>query len=213
MAVVLLDSHWITRTAVRAAMARTGDLQIVAEADDIDWVFAHISGDAPPDVLVMTDAYDPASVITGLIEAVPDWPIRMLMIGGEGFPAAFDQRCAAAGWLPQSSTEKEFIAAVRLIAAGHFVVPRPRDSTPSVPKRLDTNGLALTAREVEVLMLLAEGQTNAEISIRLRLGESTVKSHVQNLLSKLGARNRVKAAIYAYEAGLVTPAPRNGHLT
>jgi DNA-binding NarL/FixJ family response regulator len=202
-AVLLLDGHWITRTAVRMAMAGAGDLEIMAEAENIDSALAHMSGGALPDILLTTDAHDPAVVITRLTEALPQWPIRMLMIGGDGFPDAFDHRCAAAGWLAKSSTEMQFLAAIRLVAAGHFVVPRLPDSVPAVVKPLYTNGSALTARERDVLCLLAEGYTNAEISTNLRLGESTVKSHVQNLLAKLGARNRVKAAIYAYEVGLV----------
>jgi DNA-binding NarL/FixJ family response regulator len=201
-AVLLLDSQWMTRTAIRMAMASAGDLEIIAEAEDIDSALAHMSGGALPDVLLITDTHDPAVVITRLAESLRQWPIRLLMIGGE-FPAALDQRCAAAGWLAKSSTESQFIAAVRLVAAGHFVVPRLPDSMSAVAKPPYTNGFSLTAREREVLCLLAEGYTNAEISTNLRLGESTVKSHVQNLLAKLGARNRVKAAIYAYEVGLV----------
>lgn len=204
--VLLLDSHWITRTALRMALAGAGDLETVAEAEDCDAVVATMSaGHALPDVLVITGAFDPAAVITTLTEAVPAWPVRVLMIGGDEFPEkAFDQRCTAAGWLPQSSSEKEFVAAVRLIAAGHWVVPCPVPTGRPSPKTAPVNGFSLTAREHDVLRLVAEGYTNAEISTNLQLGESTVKSHVQNLLTKLGARNRVRAAIYAYEAGLIS---------
>jgi DNA-binding NarL/FixJ family response regulator len=201
--VLLLDEHWITRAALRGALSDAVDLEITAEATDFDEAVSLLCAeDVAADVLVFTSATDPAHLCGRLADALPQWPIGLLMIGGDGFPDSLGRRYGAAawGWLPQSAAEKHFIAAARLIAAGHCITPGP---TTAANGRFAAIVEALTTRERDVLRLLAEGCTNAEISTRLQLGESTVKSHVQNLLSKLGARNRVTAAIYAYEIGLV----------
>jgi DNA-binding NarL/FixJ family response regulator len=206
--VLLLDPHWITRTALHTALAGAGDVEIAAVAADCEEALATISAARrAPDVLVLTDANDPAVVLPRLAKVLPPWRTRVLVIGGEGFPASLHQ-CATAGWLPQSATERQFVATVRLIAAGHWVVPGPPhtgDIVPSGGSAPGSNVHGLTLREREVLRLLGHGYTNAEISVNLRLSPSTVKSHVQNLLNKIGVRNRVRAAIYAYEIGLLRP--------
>jgi DNA-binding NarL/FixJ family response regulator len=201
--VLLLDEHWITRAALRGALADTADLEITAEATNTDEAISLLcTAGVSADVVVFTGATDPAQLCSRLAEALPQWPVGLLMIGGDGFPESLGRRYAPAGWgwLPQSAAEKHFIAAARLIAAGHCIAPGP---STVVNGRFAAVIESLTAREVDVLRLLADGCTNAEISTRLQLGESTVKSHVQNLLNKLGARNRVSAAIHAYEIGLV----------
>ncbi|MGH3761437.1 response regulator transcription factor [Actinophytocola sp.] len=210
---LLLDEHWITRAALRGALANAVDLEIMAEATDCDEAIARLcTGGLTADVLVFTGATDPANLCYRLADELPQWPVRLLMIGGEVFPDSLGRRYSAMGWgwLPQSAAEKHFIAAARLIAAGHCIAPGPS----TAGNGRFTNLVAqLTARELDVLRLLAEGCTNAEISARLQLGESTVKSHVQNLLNKLGARNRVSAAIYAYEIGLVHLERQTGQRT
>ncbi|MFF9277164.1 LuxR C-terminal-related transcriptional regulator [Streptomyces griseosporeus] len=106
--------------------------------------------------------------------------------------------------------------AVRVVAAGDSLLApavtrrlvadlvrrrRARTAEEAAPRRLD----ALTAREVEILRMPARGLTNAEIATTLFVSEHTVKTHVSNVLGKLGLRDRVQAVICAYEAGLVTP--------
>lgn len=205
--VMLLDGHWITLTAMRMALKSVDDMEIVAEAADYDEAVAVMcTAVEAPDVLVLTDAHDPAVVVSRVGEALPQWLVRVLVIGGDRPPDSLDLRWAAGGWLPRHASEQQFVSAVRLIAAGFCVLPPPpREATDegAADSLVGAGGHALTVRERDVLLLVAKGYTNAEISAVLRLGESTVKSHVQNLLNKLGARNRVNAAIYAYEVGLV----------
>lgn len=205
--VLLLDNHWITRTALRMALAGADGLTLLGEAADCDEAVAALSSRPAPHIIVFTEANDPTIVLGRLTEGVPDWPIRAVMIGGNGIPAGLAVRCASTGSLPWTTSEQEFVSAVRLVAAGHSISSRHRDDGAGGAQhgRLEAvhNEHSLTTREFDVLLLLAKGYTNAEISAGLGLGESTVKSHVQNLLNKLGARNRVSAAIYAYEAGLM----------
>jgi DNA-binding NarL/FixJ family response regulator len=122
-------------------------------------------------------------------------------------------RAGASGFLLKDSPRHDLIAAVRAAAAGDALLApsvtrrlieafarRPPETSPS-PSRL----ASLTARERDVLLLLARGRSNAEIAAVLFVSEATVKTHVGNLLAKLGLRDRVQAVILAYETGIVVP--------
>jgi len=127
-------------------------------------------------------------------------------------------RAGASGFLLKDSPRHDLIAAVRAAAAGDALLApsvtrrlieafarRPPETAPS-PSRL----ASLTAREQDVLLLLARGRSNAEIAAGLFVSEATVKTHVGNLLAKLGLRDRVQAVILAYETGLVVPGDLSG---
>jgi DNA-binding NarL/FixJ family response regulator len=122
-------------------------------------------------------------------------------------------RAGASGFLLKDSPRHDLIAAVRAAAAGDALLApsvtrrlieafarRPPETMPS-PSRL----ASLTARERDVLLLLARGRSNAEIAAVLFVSDATVKTHVGNLLAKLGLRDRVQAVILAYETGIVVP--------
>ena len=122
-------------------------------------------------------------------------------------------RAGASGFLLEDSPRHDLIAAVRAAAAGDALLApsvtrrlieafarRPPETSPS-PSQL----ASLTARERDVLLLLARGRSNAEIASVLFVSEATVKTHVGNLLAKLGLRDRVQAVILAYETGIVVP--------
>jgi DNA-binding NarL/FixJ family response regulator len=122
-------------------------------------------------------------------------------------------RSGASGFLLKDSPRADLIAAVRAAAAGQAMLAptvtrrlieafarRPPQTSPA-PSRL----ASLTAREREVLVLLARGGSNSEIAAALFVSEATVKTHVGNLLAKLGLRDRVQAVILAYETGIIVP--------
>jgi DNA-binding NarL/FixJ family response regulator len=124
-------------------------------------------------------------------------------------------RAGASGFLLKDSPPEDLVQAIRIVAEGDAIVapsvtrrlldkfaarlPAVRDEAP--PPGLDT----LTAREREVLAHVARGQSNAEIAAELVVSETTVKTHVGNVLAKLGLRDRVQAVVYAYETGLSRP--------
>lgn len=124
-------------------------------------------------------------------------------------------RAGASGFLLKDALPEELVAGVRAVAAGDAVI------SPGLTRKLIdayTSHLpghapeqkrqlaALTEREREVLTGMATGWTNAELAQHLHLAESTIKTHVSNILTKLGARDRVQAVIFAYDTGLVRPA-------
>jgi DNA-binding NarL/FixJ family response regulator len=120
-------------------------------------------------------------------------------------------RAGASGFLLKDADGDQLVAAVRIIAAGDALI------APSVTKRLisefadrpqstEVQGLDdLTERELEVLVLVAKGMSNAEIAEALFVSETTVKTHVSHILTKLHLRDRVQAVVAAYESGLATP--------
>jgi DNA-binding NarL/FixJ family response regulator len=123
-------------------------------------------------------------------------------------------RAGASGFLLKDAPTQEVIAAVHAVAAGDAVLAPAvtRQLLDQVGRRLpgalprEAAALAtLTERERQVLGLMAGGMTNAEISAALVLSETTVKTHVSNVLGKLDLRDRVQAVIYAYETGLIGP--------
>ena len=129
-------------------------------------------------------------------------------------------RAGASGFLLKRSTPEALIDAVRIIAAGealldvavtrdlidHFVIGGGDGNTTDADDRSKID--LLTRRESEVLRFVALGGSNAEIAARLVIAESTAKTHVKRILSKIGARDRAQAVVIAYRGGLVSPAER-----
>jgi len=123
-------------------------------------------------------------------------------------------RAGASGFLLKNGTPEDLVEAVRVVARGDALLApevtrrviaafagRGRSHAPAT-RRLEQ----LTEREHEVLVLMAEGASNAEIAERLHVGEATVKTHVSRVLTKLGVRDRTQAVVFAYQNGLVRPA-------
>ena len=215
--VVVADPSPLQRSGLRMALAAAADLTIVAEAGD-GAEAADLARRLLPDVLVM-DLRMPRldglaatrAVVAGRL------PVRVLILTAadrdEHVLAAIS--AGAVGFLPKDVPAAELVAAIRTVGSGGAIVApaildrllvRLADALPDPAATAAAPGLdKLTDREREVLVHVARGHTNAEIARALTVSETTIKTHVGHLLTKLGLRDRVQAVVLAYESGLVRP--------
>ncbi|WP_307867939.1 response regulator transcription factor [Umezawaea beigongshangensis] len=212
--VLLADDHALFRSGMRAVLDTQPDLECVAEVADGREAVA-LAARLRPDVAVLDvrmpklDGLAAAEAILG----APGNVTRVLVL------TTYDSdeyvyralRAGASGFLLKSLPPEEMISAMRVAVRGDALID------PSVTRRLITRFATsiepppappevrrLTSREQEVLLLIAAARSNAEIAAQLHVGEETVKTHVSRVLTKLGLRDRVHAAVYAYAHGLVS---------
>ena len=218
--VAVIDDQALVRGGFAMVLGHQDDIEVVAEAgtgvEALEAARKH-----RPDVILMDirmpdmDGLEATSRILG--EA--DWPVRILIV------TTFDPdeyiykalRAGASGFLLKDTPPEDLISAVRIVAEGGALL------SPSITRRLISrfaSNLAadsesatrierLTDREKEVLIAIARGLNNREISDSLFIGAATVKTHVSNVLSKLELRDRAQAVVFAYESGLVEPGSGN----
>ena len=210
--VVIADDQPMMRAGFKAVLEAAGDIQVVAEAADGEEA-VRAATEHSPDVVLM-DIRMPG--VDG-IEATRRLPRqRVLILTTFGLDQYILEalRAGASGFLLKDAPTTEVVAAVRAVAAGDAVLSAAvtRQLLDQVARRLpaavsrQADELdSLTEREREVLRMLANGLSNAEIASALVVSEATVKSHVSHLLGKLGLRDRVQAVIYAYETRLIAP--------
>jgi DNA-binding NarL/FixJ family response regulator len=214
--VVIADDQPMMRAGFKAVLEATGNIQVVAEAANGEEAVAAAREHAP-DVVLM-DIRMPG--MDG-IEATRRLPSRqrVLILTTFGLDEYIIDalRAGASGFLLKDAPTDEVVHAVRAVAAGDAVLgpavtrqllDQVGRRLPAAVSRTPDELAQLTEREQQVLRMLAAGLSNAEISAALVLSEATVKTHVSNLLGKLGLRDRVQAVIYAYETGLIAPGDR-----
>jgi DNA-binding NarL/FixJ family response regulator len=210
--VVIADDQPMMRAGFKAVLEATGDIEVVGEAGNGAEAI-EVANAQTPDVVLM----DIRMPVMDGIEATSRMPRQKVLIlttfGVDDYIIAA-LRAGASGFLLKDAPTAKVVEAVRAVAAGDAVLSPAvtRQLLDQVGRRLpaavsqEPEGLAqLTEREREVLRMLAAGLTNAEIAAVLVVSEATVKSHVSNLLGKLGLRDRVQAVIYAYETRLIAP--------
>jgi DNA-binding NarL/FixJ family response regulator len=222
--VLLVDDQAVIRAGLRTMLEHEPDLTIVGEAGNGAQAVEVVAASRPDVVLMDVRMPD----VDG-IEATR----RILASGAATLPAVlvlttFDDdeyvfgalQAGAAGFLLKDAGPDALVAAVRTVATGDALVD------PAVTRRLVERWVALeetsastsrpapasvgslSAREQEILVGLARGRTNRELAGDLFVSEATVKTHVSNLLTKLGVRSRVQAVVLAYETGVVRPGER-----
>jgi DNA-binding NarL/FixJ family response regulator len=214
--VVLADDQPLMRAAFRTILESDG-IAVVGEAED-GAAAVDVTRRVRPDVVLMDvrmpgrDGIDATAEIVAALGGT----VKVLVLTTFDEDAALYGALAAgaSGFLLKNSTPEDVLQAIRRVAAGdavldptvtgrvfaRFAPPQPRSGparSAADPRAIDR----LTERERDVLALIAQGLTNAEIADRLGVGEATSKTHVSRVLTKLGVRDRVQAVIYAYETG------------
>ena len=192
----------LARRGVLAALDEEPGIVVVGDHRPGPGVFATLATRHPDVVLLHgVDTHDAAPILTAIRRT--GRVVRVLSIGVRDVATVPDVDGFVCGALPTWATPEEVVAAVRVAAAG-FALRRADQlghaACPAGRELALRDGLS--ERECDVLVLVARGMSNAEIASDLTLSEHTVKSHMQNLLSKLGLRNRIHAVIYAFETGL-----------
>jgi DNA-binding NarL/FixJ family response regulator len=215
--VVIADDQPMMRAGFKTVLEATGTIDVVAEAATGAEAVAAATQHAP-DVVLM-DIRMPDMDGIEATRRLPRQRVLILTTFGLDEYIIDALRAGASGFLLKDAPTQDVVDAVRSVAAGDAVLSPAvtRQLLDQVGRRLPaavSQGPAtlaeLTDREREVLRMLAAGLSNAEIAEALIVSEPTVKSHVSNLLGKLGLRDRVQAVIYAYETGLISPA-QHGH--
>jgi DNA-binding NarL/FixJ family response regulator len=210
ISVAIADDQPLVRSGLRMILEGEADLEIVGEAADGAAAVALVTSTLP-DVLLLdvqmpgVDGLEALSQLTGAgVET------RVLML------TTFDldeyvyraMRAGASGFLLKDMPGEDIAVAVRQAARGTDALLAPAltrrlvDRYTGAPQPMSPALDALTARELDVLRLIARGLSNAEIARELFIGETTVKTHVARVLMKLGLRDRVQAVVVAYESGL-----------
>ena len=215
--IVIADDQGIVRGGLRMILEAAG-IDVVGEAAD-GKAAIEVTGRLKPDVVLMDIRMPTLDGIEATRRLVRDHPsIKIVVLTTYAADEYVYQalRAGAAGFLLKMDSPPRLVDAVRLVAAGEALL------APEITRRLieryvgDTAAHVpvpssvsqLTAREREVLILIARGMSNLEIARELYVSEGTVKSHVVRILAKLGLRDRVQAAVFAYEFGLVRPGGR-----
>jgi len=205
--VLLVDSEEMFAQSLRFALEAQGDLEVVETVDTLRRARA-VMATVSPDVVVLESRLPDGAAIAAvpdLRRACPASKVVLLTSGPDASAAAEAVGAGCSGLVSRTGTLDELVAAVRGVAAGQvYVSPGVLAKLlPRLQRVTQRPGWDLTARELEILQLLGEGLSNAAIAARLVVSVHTVRNHVQNLLSKLGAHSKLEALVIALREGLL----------
>jgi DNA-binding NarL/FixJ family response regulator len=218
--VALVDDEAMVRVGLRMVLSAEPDLEVVGEAADGGAAVAMVA-ETSPDVVLMDVRMPGVDGIEGarrVLAAAPEVKVVVLTTFDEDEYVEAALRAGVSGFLLKVAPPERLVDAVRTVASGGglldpSVTVRVIESfATAAPARVQRSARldSLTERERDVLRLIGRGLSNAEIAAELYLGETTVKTHVSNVLAKLGVRDRVQAVVAAYESGHVRPGEAPG---
>ncbi|MGH3192054.1 MAG: response regulator [Streptosporangiaceae bacterium] len=222
--VLIADDQRVVREGLVMILTLLDEVEIVGTACDGAEAIA-MAGDLHPDIVLMDlkmPRCDGVQATRTLREQLPDMKVVVLTTYADDMSVMEALRAGAHGYLTKNASGDQIRQGLQQVFADGAVIdpavqrhlldaigaaPPPATTSPSAGKKDGGLPDGLTPREAEVLTLIASGQSNAEIARQLVVTEGTVKSHINHLLAKIGARDRAQAVTYAYRNGLANPAP------
>ncbi|HEM3472774.1 TPA: response regulator transcription factor [Streptococcus suis] len=203
--VMLVDDHEMVRLGLKSYLNLQPDVEVVAEASDGEEGLAKTL-EVKPDVVVMDLVMPKMTGVEATLALLKEWPQAQIVIltsyldNEKIYPVL---EAGARGYMLKTSSADEILAAIRKVALGEYAIETEVEKKVEHHKRHPDLHDDLTAREREILTLLAKGYDNQRIADESFISLKTVKTHVSNILSKLAVSDRTQAVVYAFQHGLV----------
>jgi len=202
--VLITDDHQVVRQGLRMFLSDDPDMEVVGEASD-GAAAVRLAHELRPDVVLMDmlmPVMDGIAATAQIRGELPDTEVIALTSVLEDSAVIGAVKAGAIGYLLKDARPEELRTAIHAAAAGQVHLTQKAAARLMREVRAPDQPQPLSEREVDVLRLLAAGKANKEIAMSLAIGEQTVKTHVSNILGKLGVQSRTQAALYAAQIGL-----------
>lgn len=203
--VMLVDDHEMVRLGLKSYLNLQPDVEVVAEASDGEEGLAKAL-EVKPNVVVMDLVMPKMTGVEATLALLKEWPQAQIVIltsyldNEKIYPVL---EAGARGYMLKTSSADEILVAIRKVALGEYAIETEVEKKVEHHKRHPDLHDDLTAREREILTLLAKGYDNQRIADESFISLKTVKTHVSNILSKLAVSDRTQAVVYAFQHGLV----------
>ena len=202
---MLIDDHEMVRLGLKSYLNLQPDVEVVAEAGDGEEGLTKAL-EVKPDVVVMDLVMPKMTGVEATLALLKEWPQAQIVIltsyldNEKIYPVL---EAGARGYMLKTSSADEILSAIRKVARGEYAIETEVEKKVEHHKRYPDLHEDLTAREREILTLLAKGYDNQRIADESFISLKTVKTHVSNILSKLAVSDRTQAVVYAFQHGLV----------